>query len=336
MIPANRLQKDGFALVYPGWFIFELMVRILLVSFLVIWSACSEHAPVVAGHEKGLMLQDTVRPIPAYDTVLVDADVPIKRYFEFLDTLVRRYDTLVPYKLTEHVLVWANPWIIDTLAETDYYRQMARGVFVYNQKDMIVLRQGDTLYIPNPEAATAIQAALDSVHLDLNIPEFLLRIHRGPDTLYAFPVRVGQHRSRYLAMSKRMTDLRTAIGRGSIVYVNKNPSYINPVDNKVYKVTRRDDDRVTLVPRIPWMEPEIGGRRLGHFIHPTTNPATLGKAYSNGCVGTREGDAWRIYYHSPVGTKLNFRYDLEVIHANGDTIQLRDIYGYGATKKRGG
>jgi hypothetical protein len=312
-----------------------MMKHIMLASCLVFWFACGEPPPVVAGQEADRVVQDTPMPAPAWDTVVVAADVPIKRYFEFLDTLVRRYNTALPYTLTEHILVWANPWIIDTLVETDYYRQMDRGVFVYSQKDMVVLKRGDTLLIPGTDAATAIQAALDSVHLDVNIPEFLLRIHRGSDTLFTFPVRVGQNRSRYLAMSKRTTDLRTAIGRGSIVYINNNPSYINPVDNKVYKVTRRDDDRVTLVPRIPWMEPEIGGRRLGHFIHPTTNPVTLGKAYSNGCVGTREGDAWRIYYHSPVGTKLHFRYDLRVVGADGDTLTLRDIYGYSARSKRG-
>jgi L,D-transpeptidase ErfK/SrfK len=313
-----------------------VMVKYVISAFcLLFWTACVERTPAVEGREEDKLVQDTTSPVPAWDTVVVARDVPIKCYFEFLDTLVRRYDTLLPYTLTEHILIWANPWIIDTLVETDYYRQIDRGIFVYNQKDMVVLKQGDTLFIPGTDAATAIQAALDSVHLDVNIPEFLLRIHRGSDTLFTFPVRVGQNRSRYLAMSKRTTDLRTAIGRGSIVYINKNPSYINPVDNKVYKVTRRDDERVTLVPRIPWMEPEIGGRRLGHFIHPTTNPITLGKAYSNGCVGTREGDAWRIYYHSPVGTKLHFRYDLQVVGPDGDTLKLRDVYGYGVSAQQG-
>lgn len=265
-------------------------------------------------------------PPPPFDTVVVAYNVAIRRYFEYLDTLIRRYDSLVDYPLTEHILVRANPWIIDTLENTDYYRMMARDSFVYDQKSMIVLRKGDALNIPNAQQAQKIADEQLNTVLDLNIPEFRLRIMSGTDTLYAFPVRVGQNRRRYLAMSGHTCNLRTATGTGSIVYINKNPSYINPVDNKVYKVTRRDDNRVTLVPRIPWLEPELNGRRLGHFIHPTTNPNTLGKAYSNGCVGVREADAWRIYYYAPVGTRVVFRYDTTVITPGGDTLRFRDIY----------
>ena len=77
------------------------------------------------------------------------------------------------------------------------------------------------------------------------------------------------------------------------------------------------------MPRIPWIEPQIDGHRFGHMIHPTTNPKTLGKAYSNGCIGTSEADAWRIYYYAPIGTKVNFRYDLIIENERGDTIQLK-------------
>ncbi|MDX2134971.1 MAG: L,D-transpeptidase [Saprospiraceae bacterium] len=286
-----------------------------------------ERKPAPLELAPGTVDKDTL-PTPPFDTVIVPYNVTIGRYFAFLDTLVRRYDTTAGYPLTEHLLVWANPWIIDTLENTDYYRMMARDSFVYEQRTLVVLRQGDILLVPNARQAKALLEKHRKIVLDLNIPEFKLRIFDGTDTLYTFPVRVGQHKRRYLAMSGRMTDLRTAIGAGAIASINNDPRYINPVDNKVYKVTHRDDGRVTTPPRIPWLEPEIAGRRTGHFIHPTTNPNTLGKMYSNGCVGVREADAWRIYYYAPVGTKLVFRYDLTVVTETGDTLQLRDIYRY--------
>src|SRR5690606_4815866 len=106
----------------------------------------------------------------------------------------------------------------------------------------------------------------------------------------------------------------------------RDPWFINPVTGKRYFATQRDDGKYTLMPQIPWLEPAITGIRYGSLIHPTSNPNTLGKAYSNGCVGTAEGAAWIIYYHAPVGTKVSFRYDVTVTDEKGDTLQLKDIY----------
>ena len=78
------------------------------------------------------------------------------------------------------------------------------------------------------------------------------------------------------------------------------------------------------MPQIPWIETEINGVRNGQMIHPTTNPKTLGKAYSNGCIGTTEADAWIIYYYAPIGTPIEIKYDLK----NEDGKTLIDIYGF--------
>lgn len=313
-----------------------VVIGILLLMF----AACGRNNSTTSGEAPAVQNEvaatDTLRTLPPIDTVVLTADIPMRRYFEFWDTLVRKYDSLLPYPVSEHLLVRANPWIIDSLENTDYYRMIERGQFVYDQSKLAVLKKGDTIYIPGQEEASQFLAEQQQITLDLNIPEFQLRILRGSDTLYTFPVRVGQNRRRYLAMSKRITDLRTTTGTGSIVYINKNPIYINPVDNKVYKETRRDDGVRTRLPRIPWIEPEFNGHRPGHFIHPTTNPVTLGKAYSNGCVGTREADAWRIYYYAPVGTRVVFRYDLDIPGPQGDTLHLRDIYGYSKKYKAAG
>ena len=70
----------------------------------------------------------------------------------------------------------------------------------------------------------------------------------------------------------------------------------------------------------------VDGQRLGDLIHPTTNPKTLSKAYSNGCVGLKEADAWYVYYYAPLGTRVVFRYELRPVREEGDTLTLRDIY----------
>src|SRR5690606_14119578 len=165
--------------------------------------------------------------------------------------------------------------------------------------------------------------------LELNIPEFRLRVIKDSLIQFSFKVRVGQNRKRYLAMGNRVTDLRTRQGEGIIVHHNKAPDFYNPVDGKRFFLTKRDDGRTTLMPQIPWIETEINGVRNGQMIHPTTNPVTLGKAYSNGCIGTREADAWIIYYYAPIGTKITIRYDLNAIGKNGEPIKLKDIYGIG-------
>ncbi len=254
--------------------------------------------------------------------------VHIHDYFRYIDSLVVAYDSVTDYGLTEHLLVRANRWIIDTLANTDYYRLMARGSFVYDQKQAIVLRPGDSIFIPDATTAGQLLEKINTTHIDVNIPEFKLRIYEADSVLYTIPIRVGQNRQRYLKMGDRITDLRTKTGTGEIVDYRRDPAFYNPVDGKRFYLTKRDDQRTTLMPQIPWIETQINGIRYGQLIHPTTNPKSLGKAYSNGCIGTRESDAWIIYYHAPIGTKIRIRYDLKVTDSLGVERVLKDIYGY--------
>jgi L,D-transpeptidase ErfK/SrfK len=269
-----------------------------------------------------------------WDTIFIEREVSIGSYFEYLDSLVRRWDSLCPYELHEHLLVRANPWLIDRLQRTDYYYLAARDSFVYDQNSLSVLYAGDTLFLPGEKLARLIEAQQKRIVLDVNIPEYRLRILDPPDTLFSFPVRVGRNERKYLAMSGRTTDLRTLPGQGEIVRISKNPAFINPVNCRPYQQTRRDDGYVTALPRIPWIEPEINGVCHGHLIHPTTNPKTLGRAYSNGCVGVSEWAMWRIYYYAPLGTQVRYRYDLRVPGPEGDTIELPDIYSWGGRPVR--
>ena len=77
--------------------------------------------------------------------IVVPRDIQMKRYFEFMDSLVVCYDSLVDYALTEHILVRNNPWIIDTLASYDYDVRILKGDTIMDQKEEVMLRKGDTL-----------------------------------------------------------------------------------------------------------------------------------------------------------------------------------------------
>ncbi|KAA2219821.1 MULTISPECIES: L,D-transpeptidase [Maribacter] len=258
--------------------------------------------------------------------VPINRNVTIGEYFDYIDSLVIRYDSLLSYQLSEHVIVRNNPWIIDTLANTDYYRMISRDSFVYDQRQLTVLPKGSQLFIPDSIKANQILGQFAKTEIDVNIPEFKLRIFQDSVLLYTFPVRVGQNRERYLKFGDRITDLRTKTGSGTIIDYVRHPEFYNPVNGKQFYVTKRDDGKTTIMPQIPWIETEINGIRNGQMIHPTTNPETLGKAYSNGCIGTREADAWIIYYYSPNGTKLRIRYDLKTYEEGRVVAVFKDIY----------
>lgn len=268
-------------------------------------------------------------PVPFEEKwVVIPKDVRITAYFPFLDSLVATWVEKLPYSLSEHLLVQANSWIIDTLANTDYYRRMARDSFVYEQPKMRVLKRGDSLRIPDSDTAGALLKKIQQTHLDVNIPEFTLRIYQDNLLLHAFPIRVGQNRRRFLETAGREVDLRTKTGQGIIVAHNRDPDFYNPVDGKRFYRTKRDDGKTTVMPQIPWIDTSINGIRHGQMIHPTTNPETLGKAYSNGCIGLEEAASWIVYYHAPIGTRIRIRYSLNVQDVNGEEQLLPDIYGY--------
>lgn len=300
----------------------KLSYRIFMIMVLLVTSiSYSQQSEGFTGNE-GFDVDSKTK------TIVVNRNITIGNYFQFLDSIVKQYDTLTRYKLTEHVLVRANPWIINTLENTDYYRMIARDSFVYDQKGMIVFKVGSNITIPNSSEAQAIYKAFDKTKIDINIPEYKLRIYEDSLMLYEFPVRVGRKEMKYLKMGDRITDLKTKTGTGQIVNHVRNPDYYNPANGHQYFLTRRDDNKVTKLPQIPFIETEVNGIRNGQLIHPTTNPVTLNKAYSNGCIGTKEADSWRIYYHAPIGTKLIIRYDLVTTNENGEKVILKNIYGY--------
>lgn len=293
-----------------------------LFILLLFMTACRQDSTLGFFHIEAEKKQERHFPI----VHLIAQQLTMANYFDFMDSLVCFYDSLLPHPINEHFIVRNNPWVIDSLEQTDYYRLSERGVTNLDQRELTIFGPGNYLVIPDSSAVDSLTRLFESTYLDVNIPEYRLRIWEREREVLNVPVRVGRNEKKYLAMAGRKVDLRTLTGKGSIIRHSKDPTFINPANNHYYHVTRRDDGVVTAMPRIPWLEPEINGKRYGQLIHPTTNIETLGRAYSNGCIGTSEADAWRIYYYAPLDTRIVIRYDLQVVNEKGDTLQLADIY----------
>ncbi len=222
---------------------------------------------------------------------------------------------------------------MDTLANTDYYYLMDKGIFNEDSQSLLALKKDQVLVVPDSLETQNLRTQLANTYLELNIPEFRLRIFQDDKEIYKFPVRVGKVGKKYMAMAKGTVDMRTKTGVGEIIRVNKEPVLANPVDNRKYEMTNRDDGKRTTLPAIPWLEPSIDGRSVGQLIHPTTNLETLEKASSNGCIGLRESHAWIVYYYAPLGTKVVSKYKLTGKNDLGETVELEDIYpGFGNKK----
>ena len=304
------------------------LLRVCII--MVTWFFC---IPVGGQHpdSEAPDLLDSITHVSESQRLEIIRPVRIREYFGFMDSLLAVHAPDAPYPLSEHLVVHANPWILDTLVASDYERLMQRDSFLYDQREWIVLPKGRKLILPDSATGHHINKKLRSLRLEVNIPEYKLRIYADTALLHTFPVRVGQNRIKYLEMSGRETDLRTKIGKGKIIRHERDPMFINPVDGKRFFSTKRDDGKRTLMPQIPWLETELAGVRNGQMIHPTTNPATLGKAYSNGCIGTSEAAAWIIYYHAPLETPIEIRYDLTPKGIKDSPAPLRDIYGWGSS-----
>jgi hypothetical protein len=323
------------------WFLKPVYSVIILLAFtaIALETSCKKNSRAEPSQENTVVQTDSIPPLAAKPEaplarVAVTREIQVRHLFRFLDQLVAQYDSLGTYPLTENLILRANPWILDTLIQTDYYLQKAKGNFVYDQPRMTVLRPGDTLIIPGHRQAAVLLQKMANTWLDLNIPAFEMRIMEGDNMLLSIPVRVGKNEQEFLATAGHEVDLRTRTGEGVIYRINRYPIFIDPVKGERFKFTKRDDRRSTLMPQIPWLEPVIDGKRYGQLIHPTTNPRTLGKAASNGCIGASEADAWRVYFYAPIGTKVKIRYDLTAINSTGDTLHFRDVYAPEKKKKK--
>ena len=232
----------------------------------------------------------------------ISVNQPIKmgEYFDVMDDFIDRYNEIQNTPIDEYIFVHCNPWIIDSLAATDYYIMKEKGNTVLDNRNLIILNRGDKLNLPDSAEIIKIKLKLDSIWLDVNIPEYKLRIRKGDEVLYTFPIRIGQNKERYLATAKRIVSLKTDLGVGKISKSIREPYFLNPVNGRHFTTTKRDDGIVTEMPLIPWLETEINGVKNGDMIHPTTNLKTLNKAYSNGCIGPVSYTHLDVYKRQPL------------------------------------
>ena len=255
---------------------------------------------------------------------VVEKDVPVKLFFKTLESLAKRYTDSLHYHLNLYQLVNHNSWIIDSLSHTSYYWLKEKGIKEINQKDRIVIKKGTVLIIPSQKEAEILSSRLSANKILVNIPECKLRIFHEDLLIFDCPIRVGKNESKYLKSIDKYMDLRTRKGKGFVYNTQHNPVWINPVDGKRYFETKRDDGVVTKMPITPSITNWIDGYVSGQLIHATTNNETLGKAYSNGCIGTSEDDIWRIFFYCPPGTEVEILYDLTLGSNTGDL--LPNIY----------
>jgi len=265
-------------------------------------------------------------PSPYAYRIPLTQTVQLGGYFPWIDSVVAQYDTLVPYLLTEQLIAHTNPWLIARFMNAGYYEQKALGREILDARTLEILHPGDTLLLPGDSLQADISCMLSSVVLEVNIPEYTLRIWENDSIRHQFLVRVGIPGKKYLPVLGREINTRTVVGKGAVVGIIRHPKFINFTTGETVHYTRRDDGVTTRMPMVPSIEPEIAGERLGQLIHATTNPETLGKMYSHGCIGTSEPAAWQIYFHLSLGTPVHFRYDLQAIDSTGSPYLLDDIY----------
>ncbi|HAD13164.1 MAG TPA: hypothetical protein DCF33_12100, partial [Saprospirales bacterium] len=102
------------------------------IVMLIGLSACRENSRAIPPSEPVFTPSPDPQPTPKEPPlalVIVDKKVEIRRFFAYLDKLVAQYDSLDTYPLTENLILRANPWILDTLVQTDYNLQKAKGNF---------------------------------------------------------------------------------------------------------------------------------------------------------------------------------------------------------------
>src|SRR5690606_364994 len=61
--------------------------------------------------------------------LIIVKDITIRTYFRWMDSIVSVHDEEHDFRISEYSIVHNNPWILDTLAHTDYYYLKEKGIF---------------------------------------------------------------------------------------------------------------------------------------------------------------------------------------------------------------
>ena len=106
------------------------VLLLLLLSLVLSANPWGKTGDTSVSAKKTIVLNRVGHQDSLVNLVSIHTAITIEDYFQFMDSLVRKYDPITPYRLTEHLIVRRNLWIIDTLRNTDYYRMKARDSFV--------------------------------------------------------------------------------------------------------------------------------------------------------------------------------------------------------------
>ena len=152
--------------------------------------------------------------------------------------------------------------------------------------------------------------------IEINIPEFALRVYQGGAVVRTFPVGVGR------------PGFPTPVGEYKVINRMENPTWENPyLKEGAVRIKAGTDN-------------PLGTRWLGFYndgrgeygIHGTDNPSSVGKASSHGCIRMKIKDAESVFSLVEMGAPVSTTYRLYQLEQKGSTVVLKsfpDLYRRG-------
>lgn len=147
--------------------------------------------------------------------------------------------------------------------------------------------------------------------IDINIPEYMLRILAEDELIFEGLIGVGR------------TNYETPLGEFKI---------LNRIENPIWYPKGKDP--VLPGPTNPLGRYWLGLSKKGYGIHGNIDPASIGKLASSGCIRMKNEDIQYLYHLIQVGTPVTIRYQTlfleEKSHEEPYLRILYDVYGLGS------
>lgn len=145
-----------------------------------------------------------------------------------------------------------------------------------------------------------------AVHVEINIPEFKLRVYRDGQVIRTFPVGVGR------------PGYPTPIGHFRVITAVEHPIWENPYMGPGARRIGAGKDN-------PLGTRWIGFHRTAqgeYGMHGTDSPETVGKLSSHGCIRMKIPDAEALYGMISVGTPVRVIYETHRLGHEGGKLLL--------------
>lgn len=147
--------------------------------------------------------------------------------------------------------------------------------------------------------------------IDINIPEYKLQIYAEGELIFKGPIGVGR------------TNHETPLGEYMVMNRIENPTWYP-----------KGKDPVLPGPTNPLGQYWLGLSIKGYGIHGNTNPASIGRLASSGCIRMKNEDIQYLYHLIQVGTSVTIRYQTLFLEQKSDEEPylriLQDVYGLGS------